>query len=74
MDSVGHGATRHPTKIHRKEDGQVTKKGNGKGTQKGGKSKEGIGGNQGKRKGKGKIGNVSTKSQNLQKNSGQVER
>ena len=26
MDSVGHGATRHPTKIHRKEDGQVTKK------------------------------------------------
>ena len=24
MDSVGHGATRHPTKIHRKEDGKVT--------------------------------------------------
>ena len=26
MDSVGHGATRHPTKINRKEDGKVTEK------------------------------------------------
>ena len=24
MDSVGHGATPHPTKTHRKEDGKVT--------------------------------------------------
>ena len=26
MDSVGHGATRHTTKINRKEDGKVTEK------------------------------------------------
>ena len=26
MDSVGHGATHHPTKTHRKEDGKVTEK------------------------------------------------
>ena len=56
MDSVGHGATRHPTKIHRKEDGKVTEKGNGKRTQKGGTSKGGKGGNQGKGKGDGKKG------------------
>ena len=26
MDNVGHGATHHPTKIHRKEDGKETEK------------------------------------------------
>ena len=26
MDSVGYGATHHPTKIHRKEDGKETEK------------------------------------------------
>ena len=26
MDSVGHGATHHPTETHRKEDGKVTEK------------------------------------------------
>ena len=26
MDSVGHGATHHPKKIHRKEDGKETEK------------------------------------------------
>ena len=47
MDSVGHGATHHPTKTHRKEYGN-------KGTQKGGKSKGGKGGNHGQGKDKGK--------------------
>ena len=54
MDSVGYGATHHPTKIHRKEDGKETEKEtNGKGTQKGGQFK---GGNHGKGKGGGKKG------------------
>ena len=35
MDSVGQGTTHHHTKIHRKEDGR-DRKGNGKGTEKGG--------------------------------------
>ena len=56
MDSVEHGATHHSVKIHRKEDGKVTEKGNGKGTQKGGKFKGGKGGNQGQGKCKGKKG------------------
>ena len=55
MDSVGYGATHHHTKIHRKEDGKETK-GNGKGTQKGGKFKGGKGGNHGKGKGRRKKG------------------
>ena len=71
MDSVGYGATHHPTKIDRKEDEKGDRKGNGKGTQKGGKFK---GGKSGKH---GKVNeikdNVSTKSQNHQKKSGQVD-
>ena len=57
MDSVGYGSTHHPTKIHGKEDGKVTKKkGNGKRTQKGGKFRGGKGGNHVKGKGRGKKG------------------
>ena len=69
MDSVGHGDTHHPTKTHREEDGKVTE-GNGKGTQKGGKLNGGKGGNQGEGKVKERKDNVSTKSQNHQKCSG----
>ena len=71
MDSVGQGNTNHPRKIHRNEDGKKTK-GNGKGTQKGGKFKGGKGGNHGKGKGNERRDNVSTKSQNHQRNSGQA--
>ena len=37
MDSVGHGATHHRTKIHRKEDGKVTEKETARESSKGGK-------------------------------------
>ena len=57
MDSVGHGAAHHPTKTHRKEDGRGEEKAETKG----------------KEKVKERKGNVSTKSQNHQKSSGQVD-
>ena len=53
MDSVGHGATHHPTKTLKQEDGKVTEK---ETAQKGGTVKGGKGGNQGNGKGKGKKG------------------
>ena len=56
MDSVGQGATHHPTKIHRKQDGKGDRKGNGKETQKGGKFKGGKGVNHGNGKGRGEKG------------------
>ena len=55
MDSEEHGATHHPTKIHRKEDGKETEKETTR-EHKGGKSKGGKDGNQGKGKGKRKKG------------------
>ena len=55
-----------------KKDGwKGDRRGNGKGTQKGGKSKGGKGGNQ--EKVKERKDNISTKTQNLQKNSRQVD-
>ena len=50
MDSVGYGATHHPTKIHRNDDGKVTEKETAR-EPKGGKFKGEEGGNHGKGKG-----------------------
>ena len=73
MDSVGHGATHHPTKTHRKEDGKVTEKETAREPRKVGSSKEEKAGTKGKEKVKERKDNVSTKSQNHQKSSGQVD-
>ena len=56
MDSVGHGATHHPTKTHRKENGKVTEKETAREPRKVESSMQGKGGYQGKGKGKGKKG------------------
>ena len=65
MDSVGHGAKHHPTQTHRKEDGKVTEKETAREPRKVESSKE--------EKVKETKDNVSTKSQNHQKSSGQVD-
>ena len=72
MDSVGHGATHHPIKTHRKEDGKVTEKETAR-ERKVESSKEEKAEINGKEKEKERKDNVSTKSQNHQKNSGQVD-
>ena len=73
MDSVGHGATHHPTKIHRKEEGKETQKETAREPRKVESSKEEKVETKGKEKVKERKDNVSTKSQNHQKNSGQVD-
>ena len=70
MDSVGHGATNHPTKIHRKEDGKVTEKETAREPREVASPKEET---KGKEKVKERKDNVSTKSQNHQMSSGQVD-
>ena len=65
MDSVGYGATDHPTKIHRKETAREPRKVES--------SKEKKVETMGKEKVEERKDNVSTKSQNHQKNSGQVD-
>ena len=56
MDSVGYGAARHPTKMHRKEDGKETEEETAREPRKVESSKEEKGGNHGKGKGRGKKG------------------
>ena len=73
MDSVGHGATHHPIKTHRKEDGKVTDKETAREPRKVESSKEEKAETKGKEKVKERKDNVSTKSQNHQKSSGQVD-
>ena len=73
MDSVGYGATHHPTKIHRKEDGKETEKETAREPRKVESSKEEKAQTMGKEKVGERSDNVSTKSQNHQKNSGQVD-
>ena len=72
-DSVGYEATHHPTKIHRKEDGKVTEKETAREPRKVESSKVEKAETMGKEKVKERKDNVSTKSQNHQKNSGQVD-
>ena len=69
MDSVGYGATHHPTQIHRKEDGKETERESRKVES----SKEEKTETMGKEKVEERKENVSMKSQNHQKNSGQVD-
>ena len=73
MDSVGHGATHHRTKIHRKVDGKETEKETAREPRKVESSKEEKVETMGKEKAEERKDNVSTKSQNHQKNSGQVD-
>ena len=56
MDSVGHGATHHPTKIHRKQDGKETEKETAREPRKVESSKEEKAETVGKAKGRGKKG------------------
>ena len=73
MDSVGQGVTDHPTKKFRKEDGKETGKETAREPRKVESSKEEKAQTMGKEKVKERKDNVSTKSQNHQKNSGRVD-
>ena len=73
MDTVRHGATPHPTKTHRKEDGKVTEKETTREPRKVESSKEEKAETEGKEKVEERKDNVSTKSQNHEKSSGQVD-
>ena len=75
MDSVGHGVAHHPTKTHRKEDGKETEKETAREPRKVESSKVEQAETMGKEKEKVKErkDNVSMKSQNHHKNSGQVD-
>ena len=73
MDSAGHGATHHPTETHRKEHGKVTEKETAREPRKVESSKEQKTETKGKEKVKERKDNVSTKSQNHQRNSGKVD-
>ena len=73
MDSVGQGVTHHPIKIHRKEDGKETEKETAREPRKVESSKVEKAETMGKEKVKERRDNVSTKSQNHQRNSGQVD-
>ena len=73
MDNVGHGATRHPTKIHRNEDGKETEKETARERRRVASPKKEKAETIGKKKVEERKDNVSTKSQNHQKSSGQVD-
>ena len=73
MDSVGHGATPLPIKTHRKEDGKVTEKETVREPRKGENSQPEKADTKSKEKVKERKDNVSTKSQNHHKSSGQVD-
>ena len=73
MYRVGYGATHHPTKIHRKEDVKVTEEETAREPRKVESSKEEKAETMRKVKVEERKENVSTKSQNHQKNSGQVD-
>ena len=72
MDSVGYGATHRPIKIHRKEDGKETEKETAREPRKVESSKVEKADTMGKEKVEERKDNVSTKSQNHRRNSGQV--
>ena len=72
MDSVGHGPTHHPIKTHKK-DGKVTEKETAREPREVESSKEEKAETEVKEKVKERKDNVSTKSQNHQKSSGQVD-
>ena len=73
MDSVGHGAAPHPIKTHRKEDGKVTEKETVREPRKGESCQPEKADTKSKEKVKERKDNVSTKSQNHHKSSGQVD-
>ena len=73
QQSVGQGATHHPIKIHRKDDGMETVKETAREPRKVERSKMEKAETVGKEKVMGRRDNVSTKSQNHQRNSGQVD-
>ena len=73
MGSVGYGATHHTTKIHRKDEGNETEKEMAREPRKVESSKEEKASTMGKEKVEERKDNVSTKSHNHQKNSGQVD-
>ena len=73
MGSVGHEAAHHPTKIHRKEDGKVTEEEMAREHRTVASPKEEKVETNGKAKVNERKDNVSTTSQNLQKNSGQAD-
>ena len=73
MDSVGQGVTHHSIKIHRKEDGKETEKETAREPRKEESLKVEKTETVGKEKVKERKDNVSTKSQNHQRNSGQVD-
>ena len=70
MDGVGHEAARHPKKIHRKGDGKVTEKETAREPRRVASPKEEKAETKGKEKVEERKGNVSRKSQNFQKSSG----
>ena len=72
MDSVGYGLTHHPVKTHRKEDGKERKE-TARESRKVVSSKVEKAEIMGKENVKERKDNVSTKSRNHQKNSGQVD-
>ena len=72
MDNVGHKATHHHIKIHRKEDGKVVAKEMAKEHRRVASPKEKVE-PKGKAKVKERKDNVSTKLQNLHRNSGLVD-
>ena len=73
MDSVGRGVTHHSIKIHRKEDGKETEKEAAREPRKVESSKVEQAETMGKEKVKERGDNVSTKSQNHRRISGQVD-
>ena len=73
MDSVGYGVTHHPVEGHSKEDGKETEKETAREPRKVESSEVEKAATTGKEKAKERKDNVSTKSQNHQRNSGQVD-
>ena len=73
MDRVGHGATHHPTKTQRREDGKVTEEETAREPRNLESSKREKAETKRKEKVTERKDNVSTKSQNHHKNSGQVD-
>ena len=73
MDSVGQGVAHHPIKIHRNEDRKEKEKGTAREPRKVESSKVEKAEIMGKEEVKERWDNVSTKSQNHQRNSGQVD-
>ena len=73
MDTVGHEATRHPTESHRKEDGKVVETETAREHRRVASSKAEKVEPKGEAMEEERKVNVSTNSENLQKNGGQVD-